>query len=579
MRRPAAAYNFSAMTVRRITIAAAFVALCIAMPSGVAHPQSVQASIVPATHSVYDWLDQQRVFGRLPGYEAEERPMSRGTILAHLRTVERDSAHLSRTDRALLTDFLNEFDFKRLEANGLFRKSLIENPPKGVIDAVRDRRDPYIYAGPIGDSTITGAFWVRKGSGEGWSSGAGVNEYAYLWTRGLRAFVNSSSGLGFHVELDMAYANDAWLYRLDPRLRVNETFLNDTTFPPTAYETWVSFQRHNLFIAMGKGASAFGPGVTDPLVLREGAPSLGQFRITLGPQKLHLTFVQAQLDGAQETDTTFVSGKPIVATSPVPRWVAMTRVTWNPIPQLGVTLHQMTVYSLRGVDFEYLNPLLPSLFGGTDKASDDNGFVGADVIGRPFKGTELTASALIDDAKGYNFKPFGHDTAKVALNLSAQQRLPLDIRLGLSYTKVDPFTYTNHVATDAWTISGVPLGPAIGPNADEVAIRLTRWFPWRTRVMIGTRHIRKGLDPLDATGNVLNVVGGDLGEPLNATGGVYGSFLTGSDLQEYRLDELEFESEPIRGLHMTAAMQSIAIIKGTRVPGTHSWFLRWSYGF
>ncbi len=567
----------------RCAVAFAVVAACAAVPLGFARAQSPQASIVPATHSVYDWLQQQRVFGRLPGYEGEELPMSRGTILKHLLTLERDSARLSRTDRGLLADFLKEFDFKRLEANGLFRKSLpkalVQNPPNGVIDEALARRDPYLYAGDIGDSTITGAFWIRKGWGEAWSGGAGTNNYAFLWTKGLRAFVNSTSGLGFHAEFDLGYANDAWVYRLDPRLGVNEQFLRDSTFPPVAYETWVSYQKPNLFVALGKGASSFGPGVTDPLLLRVGAPSLGQIRLTVGPPKLHLTFMQAQLDGALETDTTWVNNQPLVSMSPVPRWVALTRVTWNPISQLGITLHQMTVYSLRGIDFEYLNPLLPSLFGGTDKGSADNGFVGADIIGRPFSGTEITASALIDDAKGYNFKPFGNDTAKMALNISAEQRLPFDIRLGLSYTRIDPFTYTNHIGTDAWTISGVPLGPAIGPNADEAAIRLTRWFPWRTRLMIGTRHIRKGLDVLNAQGQVVDIVGGDLGEAISTAGSVYGSFLTGSDLQTYRLDELGFESEPIRGLRISALMQSIVVIKGTRVPGSHTWFLRWSYGF
>jgi hypothetical protein len=264
-----------------------------------------------------------------------------------------------------------------------------------------------------------------------------------------------------------------------------------------------------------------------------------------------------------------------VMSSPVQRWVALTRITWKPMPELALTLHQMTLYSRRGVDFEYLNPLLPSLYGGLDKGSTDNGFVGFDVIGRPVRGTELTYSVLIDDAQGFNFKPFGNGWAKIALIAGAEQRLPLDVRLGLSYTRVDAYVYTSHFPTDAWGISGVPMGPDIGPNADAFAVRLTRWFPWRTRVMVGTRHIRKGLDPLDAQGNVARVVGGDLGDVLDT----YGPFLAGSDLQTYRMDEVEIESEPVRGLRMSALMKSIVVIGGTRTPGTHTWFLRWSYGF
>lgn len=559
-------------------LSVSFVLLAAIAPVDAARAQAdapTQASVVPATHSVYDWLQQQRVFGRLPTYEDEERPMSRGTILGHLRTLERDSARLSGTDRGLLREFLNEFDFARLEANGLFRKALVENPPDGVVDGIRTRRDPYVYAGHLGDPTISAALWIRKGWGEGWSGGAGSNDYAFLWAKGARAFVNSTSGLGFHAELDNAFANSAFVYRLDPRLSVYAAFLQDSTNPPTAFETWVSYQRPKLFIMMGKGAAAFGPAVTDPVLLRVGAPSLGQLRITVGPPVLHLTFMHGQLDGDLQTDTAWVNGQRAIATSPVPRWVALTRVTWNPSPKITATLHQMTVYSRRGIDFEYLNPLLPSLFGGLEKGSADNGFVGLDLIGRPIAGTELKWSALIDDAAGYNFKPFGTGWAKIALNVGAEQRLPYDVRLGVSYTRVDAYVYTNTLGTDAWQIRGVPMGAEIGPNADEVAFRLTRWFPWRTRLMLGTRHVRKGLNPLNASGNQAKDVGGNILSTLDT----YGPFLLGSDLQSYRRDELELDSEPLRGFHMTARMNSIVVIGGTRTPGRHSWMLRWSYGF
>jgi hypothetical protein len=235
----------------------------------------------------------------------------------------------------------------------------------------------------------------------------------------------------------------------------------------------------------------------------------------------------------------------------------------------------MTVYSGRGLDFELLNPLLPSLFGGLDKASADNGFVGFDAIARPIKGTELKYSVLIDDAEGYNFKPFGHGWAKIANMAGLEQRLPFDIKFGFSYTRIDAYVYTSGVYSDAWEVSGAPLGPANGPNSDEVALRLTRWFPWRTRVMIGTRHIRKGLDPVDSTGAVTKIVGGGLLDNVDTKG----PFLVGSDLQTYRLDELEIETEPIRGLKMSATMQSVVVISGTRIPGSHTLLIRMSYGF
>ncbi|HTR77103.1 MAG TPA: hypothetical protein VMH39_03305, partial [Gemmatimonadaceae bacterium] len=444
-------------TCAQLAAAALLVVAGAVVPRGGLQAQS---SIVPATHSVYDWLEQQRVFGRLPTYEAEELPMTRATILGHLRTLERDTAQLSRTDRELLTEYLNEFDFARLQKNGVFTHALVEHPVDAVIDAIRERRDPFIFAGHVADSSISAALWVREDWGYGWNGGAGNHQFEYLYGKGIRAFVNSTSGLGFHFEVDMADADAPWIYRLDPRLGVSERLLQDTTTPPAAYETWISYQRPNLFVTMGKGASVIGPSITDPMWVRLGAPSLGQFRITLGPPKFHLTFIHGQLDGDTETDTSWVNGKEVVTQSPVPRWMALTRLTWNPSPRFGLTLDQMTVYSGRGIDFEYLNPLLPSLFGGLDKGSADNGFVGFDAIARPVNGTELKYSVLIDDAEGYNFKPFGHGWAKIANMAGVEQRLPFDIKFGFSYTRVDAYVYTSGVLSDAWEISNVPIGPA-----------------------------------------------------------------------------------------------------------------------
>lgn len=546
-----------------------------------AAPLPAQSSIVPATHAVYDWLHQQRVFGRLPEYESEVRPTSRGVILGYLRTVERDSAQLSATDRGLLEDFLNEFDFERLRQNGLFRRSLLDSFPSGVWRAARARRDPYLLAGTIGDTSITGALWLQKGWGEGWQSGAGSSDYGFIWARGVRAFVNSSSGLGFHVEADLATANSKFVLRADPRLGANEGFLADSTYPPVASESWVSYRRKNFDVALGTGAEVIGPAITDPLTIRLGAPSLNALRLTIGPPRFHLMVLHGQLVGPTEVDTTWFEGKLDSALVPVPRWVAMSRLTWSPNSRLTLAAHQMTVYSQRGFDFQFLNPILPSLFGGTDRGtgqqSPDNGFFGLDVVGRPFTGTEAFLSVLIDDAAGYNLRAPGSDYQKGSASVGVEQRLPYDVVLGLGWLHVDAFAYTSWIPTDAWSIRGVPIGPDVGPNADELALRLTRWFPWRTRVMLGTRRIRKGLNPVDSLGNVTSNVGGDLNDPTDLR--TRYPFLQDADVQTFRRDEVDIETEPIRGFHISAHLTSIVGVSGTRIPALHTWLVRWRFGF
>lgn len=540
-----------------------------------------QSSIVPATHPVYEWLHQQRVFGRLPDFESEVRPTSRSVILGHLRTLLRDSTELSATDRGLLADFLNEFDFDRLRENGLFRRRLLDSLPRGLWRAAWERRDPYLFAGTIGDTSITGALWLQKGWGEGWQSGTGKTDYGFIWAKGWRMFVNSSSGFGFHLQADMATANSKFVLRADPRLGVNATFLTDSTYPPAAYESWVSYRRPNFDVALGTGAQVIGPAVTDPLLVRVGAPSMNALRLTIGPPRLHLMVVHGQLAGPAALDTTWIVGKPpLIADDPVPRWVALSRLSWSPSARLTVAIHQMTVYSRRGFDFAFVNPILPSLFGGTDRGgrtggSPDNGFYGFDIVGRPRDGTEAFASVLIDDAAGYNLRAPGSAYQKGALSLGIAQRLPLDVLLSAGWLHVDAFAYTNRIPTDAWTIHDAPMGPEIGPNAEETSIQFSRWFPWRTRITVGSRWARKGLNPVDSLGNVTVDVGGD----IRSTTSERREFLLGADVQTWRRDEFGIETEPIRGFHILAQLNSIAVRSGTRTPGLHTWLIRWRYGW
>ncbi|MEN9839487.1 MAG: hypothetical protein RL177_966, partial [Bacteroidota bacterium] len=102
-----------------------------------------QSSVVPASHGVYEWLHTQRVNGTIAGYQHEQRPMSRGDVLGFLRQAERMTSVLSRTDRALLQDYLNEFDFSRFRHNRTFVTDALGWFSHSVPDGMSARRDPH----------------------------------------------------------------------------------------------------------------------------------------------------------------------------------------------------------------------------------------------------------------------------------------------------------------------------------------------------------------------------------------------------------------------------------------------------
>ncbi|MDQ8153452.1 MAG: capsule assembly Wzi family protein [Gemmatimonadota bacterium] len=564
----------------RLTI----LALLIALSSRVATGQ--QSSIVPAMHGVYDWLWTQRVFGRLSAFDRETLPTSRDVILGHLRTLAKDSAAMSATDRGLLRDFLNEFDFDRLLENGLFRSVEPTNIPASTLQALRQRKDPYLLAVRLPDSSFSGAIAVSVGLGNAYDRIVGDQAHylSHSWGA-FSAFVNSDMGLGASVGIEKGEARNGsstQLFALDSRFVGDWNYrMSQKALGAWHTEGWLSYARKNLRVDYGTGFASYGPAVTDAILLRADAPNITQLRMRIGTEKIHYTFVHGALPAAPGTtfDSTISYDGHVARVGVRPgRWVAMHRLAWSPTPKLTLTGYEMVVYGGRGADPRYVNPVYP-IYASVDQddpTNNDNGINGFDAVYRPTAGTEVYASALIDiilDGKWSRLFSLGREdeNVKAVWSVGLQQRLPFDVRLGVGYTRADPFAYTHYTQLSAWVVDGQPLGTAIGPNSDEWAVRLTRWLPMRSRFMVGARRIRNGLNPVGSAD-----VGGDLMSPLDASG----VFMRGADVQSYHRVELELDTEPLRGLKVTWKRSQSTTDRGTRIPShTGTTFLRVSYGF
>jgi hypothetical protein len=435
---------------------------------------------------------------------------------------------------------------------------------------------------------FSGAVWTTRGAGNAYERVVGDRSYYLtLVSRGWRAFVNTTFGLGAHVEFDDASATggDVPLLGLEPKFTADWKYRR---FAGGAWhdDAWVSFANRFIRVDYGTGDASYGPAVTDALVLRSDGPDMTQLRAQVGTEKLRFLYTHGSLDARPlATTDTFVTydGRRIVTPAQPQRWVMMHRLTWSPTPKWTFSGHEMVVYGGRGPDARYLVPVLPVLgkLNEEDIGNVDNGFVGADVIYRPVAGTELFASLLIDDLWEKKFSRLvnvgrSDSTLKVAVSAGIEQRLPGDVRLALGFLHTDPWTYVHWDLLGAWETNGYPMGAGIGPNSDELAIRVTRWFPLRTRVMLGARRIRNGFNPVDANGGVVKDVGGD----LMATSDAFGYFMRGADIQAYHRVEFELESEPLRGLKVTLRKSAVNVYQGTRIPSREgTTFFRLSYGF
>lgn len=541
-----------------------------------ATPAFAQSSLVPALHPVYDWLEMQRVNGFAPTYQHEVRPQSRATIAALLQALEQDSLKLSRAHRLLLRDFLNEFDMQRLIANRMFTRNFFRNLPRSIATAAKKRTDPVLYAAQSRDSLFSGAMYFEFGLGDLRVTEGGQTKSGYLSAKGFKAFANTSFGFGFHVEAEnAAISKNRELLALDEKLGTAYGYRTAQRDASSSFETFVSYRRPWLEMHLGRGSLAMGPALTDPLIIRPEAPNIGFFRFQIGNAKINLVSLQGSLDADPEFMQQVYNGDTITVKTAPQRWVSLQRLTWQPAKQFTLALHEMSIYSARGLDFDYLNPVNPQFFSQWDKGDRDNSFAGIDVVARPVRGTELFGSLLIDDIKELT-QLFKLDTSKVILSGGVRQRLLQNVQLGASYTRSDAYMYSHFQRLNTWEQSGRPLGHSIGPNATEMAVRLTSWLPLRTRLMVGTRYIKQGLNPVDIEGNETKDVGGNLFE---GKANNYPGLFNGADVYDTRRLELEMQTEFIRSLNISLKLQDSKVTGGLQLRSNRTLDFRLRYGF
>ncbi len=551
----------------------AYVALLVAVRAGLA---PAQASIVPVSHPVYDWLLEQRVDGRLPTYQHEVRPMSRATIAGHLRTLAAGQEMLTGGERRVLNEFRDEFEMDRLIAKRGWTRDFIRGLPGTLPAAIRDRRDPVLIAMVSKDSVISGALYAAIGGGTLRLTEPGRDVSGYVTTHALRAFINTSFGLGWHMDRDNIWtASERDVIAEIPRY--NTADLKPFSTASYDHDDFLSYRAPKWFeVYMGWGNHALGASVTDPLVLRGDGPTFGALRFQFGGPKLNLVALHGALVAPYREDTTGTALYPILTRTAPDRFVVTQRLTWMPFPRLALSAHETTIYANRGPDLTYVNPAAIMYFTQLRMGDRDNLMIGGDAVYRPWNGTELRGSFVVDDRSAPNpdadtFGPF-----KKAFLAGAEQRVMPGVRLGVSYTAIDPWTYAHWQRLTTYESEGKPLGPLMGPNAEEWAGRVTAWLPLRTRLMAGYRRIKKGLDPVGADTDISQCVGGNL---FCGTLKKEAPLYQGADVHVIARTELEAITEPIKGVPISLSVRDDRVLRGTRLQSRRFVDFRFRFGF
>lgn len=535
-----------------------------------------QVSLVPANHSVYEWLHHQRVIGNAPSYNHETLPLSRGKLVSILKKIEIEN--LGHFDTRHLTAYLNELAVERLKEQSSETLIQGENASIGALVMnktkyfLSDVDEKHLYA--HGDSVSNAAVDIWWGEGYINSSSANASQtkggYNFL---GIRSYGSFYGKVGYHVDYQnvTALGGNKTLQR-HPVWQNTWSMKRGQT--STIYgQVFGSFQMGKLRLDIGRGMINYGPGVSTIILSRE-APDFDWVRLSWKSKYVDYDYMHGTLqsfgNGITTVDSTLAGTTQAFKTRlRVARWLVMRRLTLKPAHWMALSYSQTSIYSNRGIDISHLNPFLPVDIAEINNQDLDNPSIYLDLIVRPFKSVELFGSIGASDLnkKSDIFKKTGNRSSDFVGVLAHAAGINISLKTGtdfkVEYTQLDPYFYTHKFLFNTYENFDKSLGAQFGPNADQWYFSLRQWLPRRSWVQAGLKHVRHGFNIIDADGNVSFDVGGDLFEPQQP-GGDKVLFLKG-DLHKYNDFELMAQMEPLRAFRINMVYNKRLINQGKQL--------------
>jgi hypothetical protein len=528
-----------------------------------------QVSLVPADHPVYEWLYRQRVAGRAPGYSLESLPLSRGQIAGLVAALAADSA-LPAADRARQRRYADEFA-SNLER---FREpnTLLQGGDSGLSRTLRRKvrllfsdQEPHLFRYGSDEASLTVDY--RWGNGVIAFDEAGDRDADRYGFGGFRGYGTLYRQVGFHLEVVNPYGGSALRYHPQWRATHDVMHGNQSTIFGQGF---VSARFGVLSLDVGSGSARVGAGTREAVILRTFSPNFDWVRLRLETPALQYTALHGALQGPTRYDS--IPGIPgsLTRVSPA-RWIALRRLQVRPWSSLQLAFSEALVYSNRGLELAYVNPVYPLKLGEFGTGDKDNPVWFVDAVWRPFRSVELSGTLGIDDMasamdvlRATGRRSNGDLTTKLLYQGGVSLALPTGTDLSAEYLRVDPFFYTHHLLLNTFEQQGFALANDLGPNADEIWVAVRQWNPWGW-VRASLRRVRQGLNLVDAQGRVVSDVGGDL---RSAHRGQRVIFLAG-DVHHWRAWGVDALVEPWPGVSFRVDYERRDVTRGTRIPDRH----------
>jgi len=487
--------------------------------------------IVPAKHSVYDFLDRMETRGMVTVHDGT-KPLSRGEIRDLLAILKQKEGGLTGSEKGLLSRYLREFaaveNSGTNSSMGRLRQAIWPDSPLyrdgfnlynfssgGVYGAV----NPVLYLDFATDSTAD--LITRMTNGLNVIAGFGDNLGVYF---DFRDNMESGRGPYYNTDRNKLYSDHAAFVTL----KGGSAAYYDLT------RAVMSARFGKLRLNFGRGDNLWSSTQSGGLLLSDNPPPYDYLSLRYGDGRFfRFIYVSGWLHAYPEIyESTETTNSGRIRKISEAKHFSAHRLEIYPADWIEIGIMEAVVYGERGLEPSYLNPFNLYFSAEHNLGDMDNVAWGADVEIRPAPGVSLYGELFIDDLKtgelGTDF--IGNKFAYLCGVKLAGPAPMHDLDLNLEYSRLDPFVYSHFYDINVYKNWNSSLGYFLPPNSDRWYLGL-EWRPVHTlSAGMSAEFIRHGENTAGIN------AGGDLNVPPESNQGTV-KFLSGerNDVAVYQL--------------------------------------------
>jgi len=451
-------------------------------------PGFAQSVNLPIEHWAYKFLDRLEAKGFFRDISSHALPMSRMQIAKLLSVVEekvkKDNLNLTTAEHDQFEQLKGEF-YEELE--------------KLNIKSDKRYQERHLFSWRENDNTIHADFDFGLNLDVKRGDQYPKTERTSHTTLGGILRGNIKESLGFHIFVRNT---------IHRGIEISERNFNPSNGTPISYAgknvytdeaiAYFIWKLPWFELEVGRDKAKWGPGYRGGLMLSAQNPLFDMIKLKAQFKRFHFISIHGHLNSSYGQ-----------------KYIAAHRLEIKIAPWLFMAGSEAVVYGNRGIEFQYLNPIMPYHVAEHHLGDQDNNTIGFDVTMFPLKNVKSYFELFIDDYS-LSKSTFNHFGNKFAFLLGGYWVEPFGLSnfdLHVEYAHVEPFVYTHQDSINIYQNYDQSMGHWLGPNADDWYFE-TSFQPNRDlRLTFSFEHVRKGE--------------GDIAQPWNESYGNKKRFLAG----------------------------------------------------